>query len=288
MDTAATLRIDSHHHFWDTTSGRFDYYWMSDEFAAIKGVRGPDQLRPLIADRGIDRTVVVQTIPSVEETEVFLATAEVTDFVAGVVGWVDLTDAAVGDRIAALQARPDGRWLRSIRHQVHDEVDAGWLLRPDVQRGLKAVEDADLAYDVLVRARELPAAHETIKAFPDSRFVVDHIAKPNIKAGEVEPWASRMKPLADYPNVYVKVSGMVTEADWVAWTPDDLAPYVGRLLEWFGPERLMFGSDWPVCTVAASYADVYDAAVHALGDLSEVDREWVFGRTAATAYRLTA
>ena len=283
-----TFKVDSHHHFWDTTSGRFDYYWMSDEFAAIKGVRGPDQLRPLIADRGIEQTVVVQTIPSLEETEVFLATAQVTDFVAGVVGWVDLTDPAVGDTIAALQARPDGRWLKSIRHQVHDEEDPEWLLRSDVQPGLRAVEEAGLAYDILVRSRELPSALRTAAAYPNSRFVIDHIAKPDIKAGEVEPWASRMRPLADYPNVMVKISGIITEADWATWTPADLEPYVQGLLEWFGPQRLMFGSDWPVCTVAGQYSQVYDAAVEALGALSAEDSSWIFGRTATHAYRLDA
>jgi L-fuconolactonase len=280
------ITVDAHHHFWDTTSGRFDYYWMGDELAVIKGVRGPDQLRPLLAERGIDRSVVVQTIPSIEETEGFLTTAAATDFVAGVVGWVDLTDPAVADTIARVRARPEGRWLVGIRHQVHDEAHAEWLLRPDVKRGLKAVEEAGLAYDILVRSRELPAALEIVREMPQSRFVVDHIAKPDIKAGEIEPWASRMQPLADYPNVWVKVSGMITEADWERWTPDDLAPYVRRLLSWFGPQRLLFGSDWPVCTVAGSYAQVFDAAQHALGDLSDDERSWVFGRSAATAYRL--
>jgi L-fuconolactonase len=280
------LTVDSHQHFWDTTSGRFDYYWMSAEFDAIKGLRGPEQLRPLIAAAGIERTVSVQAIGSLEETIFLLETAQATDFVAGVVGWVDLTDPAVGETIAALRSRPDGRWLRSIRHQVHDEEDADWLLRPDVRVGLKAVEEAGLAYDILVRSRELPAALATVRDFPNSRFVVDHIAKPNIKAGEVEPWVSRMRPLADHPNVVVKVSGMITEADWVTWRPDDLRPYVQRLLEWFGPRRLMFGSDWPVCTVAGSYAQVHEAATVALGDLSDDDRSWVFGRTATVAYQL--
>jgi L-fuconolactonase len=280
------ITVDAHHHFWDTTSGRFDYYWMGDELALIKGLRGPDQLRPLLAECGIDRSVVVQTIPSIEETEGFLATAAATDFVAGVVGWVDLTDPAVADTIARLRARPDGRWLVGIRHQVHDESDAEWLLRPEVKRGLKAVEDAGLAYDILVRSRELPAALEIVRQMPSSRFVVDHIAKPDIKAGEIEPWASRMQPLAALPNVWVKVSGMITEADWERWTPDDLVPYVQRLLSWFGPQRLLFGSDWPVCTVAGSYTQVFDAARHALGDLSDDDRSWVFGRSAVTAYRL--
>jgi L-fuconolactonase len=280
------ITVDAHHHFWDTTSGRFDYYWMGDDLAAIRGVRGPEQLRPLIAERGIDRTVAVQTIPSLEETEGFLATAAATDFVAGVVGWVDLTDPAVADGIARLRARPDGRWLVGIRHQVHDEADAAWLLRPEVKRGLKAVEQAGLAYDVLVRSRELPAALEIARTLPESRFVIDHIAKPDIKAGEMEPWASRMEPLAACPNVWVKVSGMITEADWEHWTPDDLVPYVQRLLSWFGPRRLLFGSDWPVCTAAGSYAQVFDAAVYALGDLTDDERSWVFGRSAVAAYGL--
>lgn len=282
------LTVDAHQHFWDTADSRFDYYWMTDDFARLRGQRGPDELRPLLSERGIDRTVTVQAIPSLEETEVFLATADATDFVAGVVGWVDLTDPAVADTIARLRARPDGRWLVAIRHQVHDEPDPEWLLRPEVKRGLKVVEDAGLTYDLLVRSRELPAALEVVRAFPDSRFVVDHIAKPDIKAGEIEPWASRMEPLAAFPNVWVKVSGMITEADWQRWTPDDLVPYVQRLLSWFGPRRLIFGSDWPVCTMAGTYAQVVDAAVHALGDLSEEDRSWVFGRSAITAYGLDA
>lgn len=281
-----SLTVDSHQHFWDTTNGRFDYYWMSAELDVIKGLRGPEQLRPLIADAGIDRTVSVQAIGDLDETIFLLQTAEATDFVAGVVGWVDLTDPAVADTIAMLKARPDGRWLKSIRHQVHDEADAEWLLRPDVRVGLKAVEDAGLAYDILVRSRELPSALAIVRDFPNSRFVVDHIAKPNIKAGEVEPWVSRMRPLADHPNVTVKVSGMITEADWATWRPEDLRPYVQRLLEWFGPRRLMFGSDWPVCTVAGTYGQVHAAAASALGDLSDEDRAWVFGRTAAAAYQL--
>lgn len=281
-----SVTVDAHHHFWDTSDPRFDYYWMTDDLAAIRGRYGPDDLRPWLAANGVQKTVVVQTIPSVEETIGFLATAEVTDFVAGVVGWVDLTDPAVADAIAELRARPDGRNLVAIRHQAHDESDPSWLTRPDVVRGIAAVQAAGLTYDVLVRSRELPSALELVNTLPDGRFVVDHIAKPDIKARAIEPWASRMRPLADHPNVYVKVSGMITEADWQAWTPDDLVPYVSRLLEWFGPSRLMFGSDWPVCQLAGTYTQVHEAAVHALGPLSPTDRERVFGGTAIEAYRL--
>jgi L-fuconolactonase len=278
--------VDAHHHFWDTSRSDRDYYWMGDDLAAIRGRYGPDDLRPLIRDAGIDRTVIVQTIPSVPETEEFMATAAATDFMAGVVGWVDLTDPAVEEHLARLKGRPDGRYLVSIRHQVHDEADADWLSRPDVRRGIAAVGRAELAYDVLVRSRELPAALALVQAFPDMRFVVDHIAKPDIKAHQMEPWASRMQPLAAYPNVWVKVSGMVTEADWNAWTPDDLVPYVERLVEWFGPPRLLFGSDWPVCTLAASYGQVIEAARYALGSLSTDEQALVFGGNAMKAYRL--
>jgi L-fuconolactonase len=281
-----SVTVDAHHHFWDTTAGRYDYYWMTDELAVIRGRHGPDEMRPLLRDAGIDRTVIVQTIPSVPETEEFLSTAGTTDFVAGVVGWVDLTDPAVGDTIARLRDGPHGRWLVGIRHQVHDEADPEWLVRDDVMRGLAAVAASGLTYDILVRSRELPSALAVVKAFPDARFVVDHIAKPNIKAHEIEPWASRMKPLAEFPNVWVKVSGMIEEADWETWKPDDLVPYVQRLLEWFGPSRLIFGSNWPVCNLAGSYQRVHDAAAYAVGDVSVGDRARIFGSNASEAYGL--
>lgn len=281
------VTFDAHHHFWDTSRTDYDYYWMTDELAAIRGRYGPEDLRPLLASRGIERTILIQTIPSLAETEEFLAVASGTDFVAGVVGWVDLTDPGVAETLAALKARPDGRYLVGIRHQVHDEPDPDWLRRKDVQRGLVAVAAANLAYDVLVRSRELPAALDVVRLFPDTRFVVDHIAKPTIKEHELEPWASRIAPLADYPNVWVKVSGMIEEADWTSWRPDDFVPYVQRLLEWFGPERLVFGSNWPVCLLAGSYTDVYDALMHALGGIGVDERAQILGENAVRAYRLS-
>jgi L-fuconolactonase len=278
--------VDSHHHFWDTTRGRFEYPWMTGAAAALEGAYGPDELRPLLARAGIERSVLVQTISSVEETELFLTIADRIDFVAGVVGWVDLTSPSVGETIDRLRARPDGRWLKGIRHQVHDEDDPDWLLRPDVQRGLRAVGDAGLVYDLLIRPRELPATLELVAGLPGIRFVVDHIAKPPIAGGELEPWAGHMRRLAEHPGVTVKVSGMVTEADWESWSVEDLHPYVERLLEWFGPARLMLGSDWPVCTLAASYEEVHEAAVDLMADLSDEERAAVFGATATTVYGL--
>jgi L-fuconolactonase len=278
--------VDSHHHFWDPT--RRDYYWMSgDELAPIRIPRGPEDLRPMLEANGVDRTVTVQTIPSVEETEEFLATAEATDFVAGVVGWVDLTDPAVGDTIAKLQAGAGGPYLKGIRHQVHDEEDKNWVARPDVIRGIKAVGAAGLAYDLLPKEPELPACITAVDACEDNmRFVVDHIAKPRIAAGEMEPWATDLAELAKRPNVYCKLSGMVTEADWNAWKPADLKPYVEKVLEFFGEDRVMFGSDWPVCHLASDYAGVKGALEEVLGDISPETRAKIFGGNASAFYLL--
>jgi L-fuconolactonase len=280
------IRIDSHHHFWDP--GRATYPWMTDDLAPIRRPFGPADLRPLIDGMRISRTILVQTRSSTEETEEFLATAAAERFIAGVVGWVDLTDPAVADEIARLRAAPGGDRLVGVRHQVQDEPDPEWLARPDVRRGLAAVASAGLAYDLLVRPRELPAAFDAAAALPDLRFVVDHIGKPRIAAAEMEPWASRIRSMAELPNVACKLSGMVTEADWRSWTTVDLHPYVDAVLEAFGAERLLFGSDWPVCLMAASYDRVVGADRELLAALSDRERARIFGETAAEVYRLDA
>jgi L-fuconolactonase len=259
---------------------------MTADYAPIRRRFGPRDLRPLLVERGIDRTVVVQTYSSVEETGAFLRLAAATDFVAGVVGWVDLTDPNVGTTLRRLHSAADGRWLVGIRHQVHDEPDPRWLLREDVRRGLRAVEEIGLAYDFLVRTRELPAALQTARDFPQMRFVIDHIAKPPIRAGEYREWAEAMAPFSALDNVYCKLSGMITEASWRAWRPDDLVPYVRRVIGWFGTDRLMFGSDWPVCLVAGSYAQVFDALLHSLGDLPAAAKANILGANAIRFYRL--
>jgi L-fuconolactonase len=278
------LSVDSHHHFWDPA--RATYAWMNDELAPIRRRFGPEDLRPLIAAAGIGHTILVQTRSSLDETREFLALAARTDFIAGVVGWVDLTASGVADRIAELRAGSGGERLVAIRHQVHDEPDEGWLWRPSVRRGLRAVGDAGLAYDLLVRARELPAALLVARELADVRFVVNHLAKPPIRAGAIEEWAARLQPLAALPNVFAKLSGLVTEADWRAWRVEELVPYVSRALDWFGAERLLFGSDWPVCLLAAPYTGVIDAYSRALGGISAAERERIFGFNAVAAYRV--
>jgi L-fuconolactonase len=275
--------VDAHQHFWDP--GRADYPWMTDELARIRRPFGPDDLAPLLRARGVDRTVLVQTRSSLEETREFLALAAATEFVAGVVGWVDLTSPSVAETIAELRAAGDG-YLVGIRHQVHDEDDPDWLLRAEVRGGLAAVAAADLVYELLVRPRELPAALETARSLPEARFVIDHLAKPPIASGALEPWAERLAPFADLPNVSCKLSGLVTEASWTSWTRDELVPYVRRALAWFGDERLLFGSDWPVCLLAASYAEVFDAYAAALPELAPAARARIFGLNAVRLYRL--
>ena len=261
---------------------------MGDQLSSIRRPYGPEDLRPLLRANGVDRSVLVQTISSLEETREFLVTAQQTDFVAAVVGWVDLTDPSVAQTISSLKSGPGGKFLAGIRHQVHDEPDELWLMREDVLRGIRAVGDADLAYDFLVRTRELPAALSVARRFPDMRFVIDHLAKPRIKAGSRDlEWESAMAGFGDLPNATCKLSGLVTEADWAGWTRDEVATYFRRVLGWFGPERCMFGSDWPVCLLAASYERVMQAARYSMREqLNRAEMEAVFGGNAVRTYRL--
>ena len=277
--------VDAHHHLWDPAER--DYPWMTGRLAAIRRRFDPDDLRPLLAAAGVDATIAVQAVSSPAETRHLLAVAAGGGPVAGVVGWADLTDPGVAEALDRLRAAPGGDRLVGIRHQVHDEPDAAWLLRPDVQRGIGAVGAAGLVYDLLVRTRELPAALETARRHPGVRFVVDHAAKPRIAAGPRDPaWEAAMAPLAGLPNVHCKLSGLVTEADWGAWRPADLRPYVDRALDWFGPERCLFGSDWPVCLLAAGYQQVLDALTGAIADLDAASRAAVMGGTAERVYGL--
>jgi L-fuconolactonase len=252
--------VDSHQHFWDPSAA--DYPWMTDEVAPLRRRFGPEDLEPLLREHGVAGTVVVQARHDLDETRELLAVAAATPFVLGVVGWIDLT----GDVERQLGELDDGS-LVGVRHLVHDEPDAAWLLRDDVQRGLAAVGAAGLVYDLLVRARELPAAIETARRHPELRFVLDHVAKaPHV---DHETWARGVAALAELPNVTCKLSGLFTEAD--------PAGTVERALRWFGPGRCMFGSDWPVCLLASDYGD----ALAIVGD-----DEDVLGGTAVRTYEL--
>lgn len=278
---AQTPVIDSHHHFWDLS--KLDYAWMPPGESVLKRDYLSEDLRPLIARAGIDRTVIVQAHQSLDEAYWLLDIADETHFVAGVVAWVDLADPSVAATLDELGKR---RRFCGVRHIWHDEPEDAWIVRPDVIRGLRELAARDIPYDLLPRPRHLRYVPEMLDSVPGLRTVIDHIAKPLIGEGTMEPWATDLAAAAGNPTVYCKVSGMVTEADHAQWTVGDLKPYVAKVVELFGYERLMFGSDWPVCTQAGSYQQVFDAAVGALGPLSEDDRAAVFGGNAAGFYGL--
>ena len=274
------MRIDSHQHFWDPS--RRTYPWMGYQLDAIRRRFGPDDLLPNLQRSSIDRTILVQTVSSVRETGEFLTLAAQHEFIVGVVGWVDLTDRAAARTIAQLKAGPGGDRLVGIRHQVEDEGDVDWLLGAEVERGLAAVGDAGLVFDLLVRTRELHAATEAVRRHPRMQFVLDHCGKPPVaRGGRDRPWQDAMARLAELPNVACKLSGLVTEADWRSWSTEELAPYFELAIAWFGRERCMFGSDWPVCLLAATYEDVVGVVSAVVGNDPDV-----FGGVAEKVYGL--
>jgi len=276
--------VDAHHHLWDAE--RTDYPWMTGPFAPLRRVYGPADLAPHLVRNDVRATVVVQARADLEETEELLGWAGCTPFIAGVVGWVDLTSPRLRDDLAVLAALPGGDRLVGLRHGAADEADEAWLLRDDVGRNLSALPGLGLTFDLEIAVRELPAAVELVRRLPDVRFVVDHGAKPPIATGGAATWTPGIAALAAAPNVWCKLSGLVTEADWTRWAPSDLRPYVDTLLAAFGPARLMFGSDWPVCELAAGYDAVLAAAADCLAGLSAGEREQVFVGTASECYAL--
>ncbi|WP_194909482.1 amidohydrolase family protein [Catenulispora rubra] len=275
--------VDAHHHLWDLTVR--DQAWTADLPALRRSFLLSD-LEPLAAAAGVSATVLVQTIHAVDETPEMLALAETSDLVAGVVGWTDVTVPNFGERLSELLSGTGGRRLVGIRHQVQELPDGAWLTEADTLRGLRQLASAGLAFDLIVRADQLPDCAEAARAVPDLRFVLDHLGKPRIAAGEREPWASDIRALAELPNVTCKLSGMVTEADVERWTIADLRPYSDLVLEAFGPDRVMFGSDWPVSTLGAGYPQVVETTMQLTSELSETEREAVFGGTATRVYGL--
>jgi L-fuconolactonase len=274
--------VDAHHHLWDPALR--DYPWMTGPAARLAERRGLEELHAVTEPAGVGATVAVQAAMTEEETTWLLGLAARSGgLVAGIVGWVDLEAPDVADRIAALRAGDGGEHLVGVRHQVHDEPDPEWLDRETVRRGLRAVAEAGLAYDLLLFPEHLKPARRVAEALPGLALVVDHGAKPPIAAGGWEPWSADLAALAAHERVHCKLSGLVTEARHDAWREDGIERYAARLLELFGPERLMFGSDWPVCTLAASYAEVLDLATSTLGT---GERDAVLGETARRFYSL--
>lgn len=272
--------VDAHHHVWDLSVR--DQDWIAED-SPIRRNFTVDDLAPEAHAAGVDRTVLVQTITIAEETPEFLALAAEHDLIAGVVGWTDLTRPDVAEELARLRKLPGGPYLKGIRHQVQGEPDPEWLLRADVRRGLSAVAEAGLVYDLVVLPHQLPACVKAAADHSDLTFVLDHLGKPPIASGEREPWETAVRSLAALSNTVCKLSGMVTEADLGSWTVDDLRPYADVVLDAFGPDRLMFGSDWPVCNLAASYGQVLATAQELTGD---ADRAQIFEGTATRVYDL--
>jgi L-fuconolactonase len=279
--------VDVHHHLWDPATR--EYGWMSGPFAPLRRPRGLDDLRAVTTPAGVTATVAVQAALTEEETVELLSLATGSNgLVAGVVGWVDVTAPDVPDRIGALRAGPGGDRLVGIRDPVQHRPDPDWLDRDDVRRGLRAVVTAGLVFDLVMLPHHLPAATRLAAALPELALGLDHGAKPPIAAGGWEPWSSDLGALAASGNVCCKLSGLVTEAPWDGWRSAGVERYAARLLEAFGPERLMFGSDWPVCTLAASYADVLELAQRTLAGLSASERDAVMAGTARRVYGLGA
>jgi L-fuconolactonase len=266
--------VDAHHHLWERP-----YDWMIGGFERLRRPFRIEDLRAVVEELGVTATVAVQADTTEQETRQLFAAS---DPVAGVVGWVDLTAPDVADRLAAFE-HPR---LVGIRHPVQDEPDREWLLRDDVRRGLRAVAEAGLRYDLLLVPHQLPAAARLARELPELPLVLDHGAKPPIADGGWEPWSSDLGALAAREHVHCKLSGLVTEAPWDGWRAAGVGRYAERLLDAFGPRRLMFGSDWPVCTVAATYAEVLELARAAVATLSAAEQEDVLGGTARRFYGL--
>ena len=268
--------IDAHQHFWQVS--RFDYPWMSSDLGVLYRDYLPHDLASILERNGVDQTVLVQASNSVAESRWLLELADANSFIAGVVGWVDLT------QLDELCAHPK---FKGVRHLVESEPDDEWLIQPAVLASLQKLASRGLTYDLLVHTRHLKYVPQVVESCPELRFVIDHLAKPPIARNEINEWSEAMKPVAAFPNVHCKLSGLVTEANWTSWQTDDLRPYVDKVLELFGPDRMMFGSDYPVCLLAASYDRVLESFQELLQDLSDADRDKIFSTNAERFYRLS-
>jgi L-fuconolactonase len=274
------MHIDAHQHFWIYDQREFG--WIDEPMASIRRDFLPAELKPQLENSGFHGSVVVQVRQTLEETRWMLELAENHPFILGVVGWVDLRSPRLSEELESFAGESK---LVGIRHIVQSEPD-DFLVQPDFLRGISILEEFGLAYDILIYTQHLPIAAEFVERFPRQRFVLDHLAKPPIKSGSVDLWARGLRKLAAFPNVCAKISGLVTEADWQAWKPEDIRPYLDVAFECFGPSRLMVGSDWPVCTVAAAYPQVVNLVKDYLSGYAPEEREAVLGGNAAKFWRL--
>ena len=277
------LRIDAHHHLWNLREP-FDYRWLDNpDLAAIRRDFLPADLAPLLQSAGIDKTVVVQTQHRLAENDWALGLADEHPWIAGVVGWVDLASPDCESQL--LEARRHPKFV-GVRHVTQDEPDDDFIVSEPVLRGLEVLQAHRVPFDLLFYVKHLHHVPALVAQVPDLPMVIDHLAKPRIREQVTEDWLPHFRAAAAYPRVYCKLSGMITEADWTHWKPSDLRPYVQAALELFGPERLMFGSDWPVSNLAGTYPEVIGALEEALGPISDAERAAIFGGTAVRFYHL--
>ncbi len=275
------MRIDAHQHFWHYSPA--EHTWMSDEMKALKRDFLPKDLEPLLASSRLEGSVAVQARQSLEETRWLLQLADQHEFICAVVGWVDLRSENLQSQLEAFARHPK---LAGVRHVVQDEVDDQFMLGPEFRRGISRLREFDLTYDLLLFPKHLPAAVELVEKFPEQRFVLDHIAKPKIAQHLLSPWREDLKALADLPNICCKLSGMVTEAKWDQWQPEDFRAYLDIVFAAFGPDRLMIGSDWPVCTLSADYSSTMQIVINYLHQFPAEVQAGVLGNNCARFYRI--
>lgn len=274
--------IDAHQHFWQREL--MARLALPPAMSILVRDYGPEDLKPLLSRAGVQQTVLVQTHSSFRNTTEFLSLAEQHDWIAAVVGWVDLADPQAGQTLDSLKGFPK---FKGARHQWEDESDPAWILRPAVLCGLGELAKRGYTYDLLAKPHNWPYITKVADELPDLPLVIDHIAKPNIAKKQFNDWAAVMTDAARYPQMTCKLSGMVNEANWKTWKAADLKPYVDKVLEVFGPDRVMFGSDWPVCLLAGSYPQVFEALQEAIRDYDESVRDRILGENAAKFYRIT-
>jgi L-fuconolactonase len=275
------MRIDAHQHFWRYNAAEFG--WIDDSMSSLRRDFGPANLKPELEQAGFHRSIAVQSRQSLDETIWLLELAATSPLILGVVGWVDLRSTNVRSQLQRFAGDPK---LVGIRHIVQSEPDDRFLLQPEFLRGIGGLEEFNLTYDILIYPRHLAVAAEFVRHFPRQRFVLDHLAKPLVKSGSIHPWEAGMRELARSPNVFCKLSGMVTEADWGNWKPEQMTPYLDIALDSFGPKRLMIGSDWPVCTVAASYSQTMNIVLDYFAQCPTDVQDAVLGENAQRFWKL--
>ena len=274
-------RIDAHVHFWDYDTVRNS--WISDEMAVLKKDFLPADIQPLLEENSMDGCVLVQVNQSETENDFFLKLASENPFIKAIVGWLDLSAANISERLSSYK---DSYRISGFRHILQDEKDRAFMLRPDFERGIRALAEFDFTYDLLIYPDQLPCAAGLIKSFPQQPFIIDHLAKPAIRDMEMAFWKEQLYNISRMDNVYCKLSGMVTEARWNNWTKEDFRPYLDVVVESFGIDRIVFGSDWPVCLAAASYEEVVGIMEDYFSSFSILEQEKIFGSNAMTFYGL--